>query len=234
MIDVIDLNKPHVCEFCHKPFSKESTLISHVCENKRRWQNQNVSYVRKGFHAYHIFYQSLKPGKILTLPTYQQFSASNYYTAFTKFGSWCEENQIQEFVHFVNWLLKHNIKLDTWCDLNKYHEFLQELINDENPHQALQRSLSTITAWSQDSGNPWNEFFGLAHPNIIVNWTLQGKISPWLIYNCNSALKFLEKCSPEQLNMIQSHAPIRKWKVKFMRMNEHAEIIRQTLEQAQM
>ena len=232
-IEVVDLNKPHNCGFCHKNFSKESTLISHVCENKRRWQTQNLSYVRKGFHAYHIFHQSLKPGQISVLPTYQEFCASNYYTSFTKFGSWCEENQIQEFAQLVLWLLKTNVKLDTWCDLNAYQKFLQELINEEDPHQALQRSLNTIASWSKDSGNPWHQFFLLAHPNIIVNWTLQGKISPWLIYNCNSALEFLGKCSAEQLHMLQSHAPITRWKIKFMRMNSHAETIRQTLAQAQ-
>jgi hypothetical protein len=232
--DVIDLNKPHTCEFCHKSFSKESTLVSHVCENKRRWQNQNTSYVKKGYLAYQLFHQSLTPHKTVVLPTYQQFAASNYYTSFTKFGSWCEENQIQEWQLLVKWLLKNNKKLDLWCDWLAYQQFLQEIVNDEPPQQALKRSLDTIAAWSKDSGNTWTEFFERAHPNIIVNWIIQGKISPWFLYNCHSAVNFLEKCNQEQLNMLQAHAPIRKWKVKFMRMQEDADVIKQTLEQAGM
>jgi hypothetical protein len=231
-IQVIDLNKPHTCEFCKKTFTKETTLVSHVCEPKRRWQNQNVSYVKKALLAYNMFYSSLSPGKSVCKKSYQEFASSNYYSAFVKFGSWCEENQAQEWAQFTQWLLANNIKLDLWCDQIKYREFLDDLIDKEPAVQALSRSLQTITGWSQDTGRDWSKFFETAHPNVVVSWVSQGKISPWLLYNSDSAVKFLERCSQEQLHLIQQTASIKKWKVRFMRMKEDADIIRHTLQEA--
>jgi hypothetical protein len=230
---VIDLNRPHHCEFCHKSFAKESTLISHPCEPRRRHQNQNVSYVRKAHLAWQLFHQSLSPVKKgVPIKSYQEFSASNLYTAFVKFGSWCEEQQIQEFNCFVHWLLKNNVKLDAWCDRIAYDSYLKELVDSESSEQAISRSLTTIHRWALETNHPWQQFFSIAGTNLIVGWVTQGRISPWVLFNCDSAVGFLERCTPEQLMILQNTAPIRKWKIKLMRDQTTADIIKSTLKDA--
>ena len=230
---VIDLNKPHECEFCHKLFAKESTLISHVCEPRRRHQNQKLTYVRKAFLAWQLFHQSLSPSKkAICAKTYQEFASSNLYTAFVKFGSWCEEQQVQEFNCFVHWLLKSNVKLDAWCDRNAYDIYLKDLIDSESSEQAISRSLNTINRWSLETNHPWQQFFIVAGTNLVINWITQGRISPWVLFNCDSAVTFLERCSPEQLGILQETANIRKWKIKLMRDQSAADIIKSTLRDA--
>lgn len=232
-IQVIDLNRPHTCVFCHRSFAKESTLVSHVCEPKRRHQNQNVSYVKKAFLAWQLFHQSLTPSKtVVSNRTYQEFAASNVYTAFVKFGSWCEENHAQEFLSLVHWLLKENIKIDSWCDLNLYNKYLTDLIDTENCDQAVKRSLDTIKRWATDTNHAWTDFFHVVNVNVAVSWIVHGRISPWVLYNCDSAVTFLERCTPEQLAIIQNTASIKKWKVRFLRMKDDADIIRSTLQEA--
>ena len=228
---VIDLNRPHTCEFCNKSFGKESTLATHVCEPKRRHLQQNEPHVRRAHQAFQLFHNSLTPRKFV-IKTYQEFCASNLYGAFVKFGSWSLENQVQEFSRLVEYLLKNNIKIDRWCDLNIYQQYLHELLDTERSDQALQRSLETISAWSRDTGNEWKTFFETCHPNVIVNWIRAGKLSPWLYYNATSALAFLEKCTPEQLELIQETAPSKKWKIRFMRMREDADTIQECLNAA--
>jgi hypothetical protein len=228
----IDLNRPHTCEFCQRSFAKESSLFSHVCEAKRRHQTQNVSYVKKGFLAWKMFYQSNTPTQTVCKKTYQEFSTSSLYAAFVKFGSWCEENQIQEFESLVIYLLANNVKIDYWCDLNTYKVYLQGLILEENSEQAVARTLETIKRWATDSNHPWQQFFLKIHPNIAVGWITQGRISPWVLYNCDSAVGFLERCTPEQLNIIQDFASIRKWKVRFLRNKETADNIKLILQEA--
>jgi hypothetical protein len=192
-----------------------------------------VSYVKLAFRAWQMFYRSMNPrSSINQQPSYQQFSSSATYTAFVKFGSWCEENQIQEFVSLVTWLLKQNVKLDSWCDLNRYQNYLQDLVDNESSEQAVSRSLATLCRWAQDTNQNWNQFFQLVNTNVAVGWIMQGRISPWLLYNCNSAVEFLQRCNPEQLALIQDRAPITKWKVRFLRNREEADSIKQTLEEA--
>ena len=72
------------CQFCKKTFKKEKTLSVHLCEQKRRWINKDSKYVRLGFLAYNRFYEITQGSS--TQKTYEHFSKSNYYTAFTKFG----------------------------------------------------------------------------------------------------------------------------------------------------
>jgi hypothetical protein len=228
---VIDLNRPHHCEFCKQTFAKESTLSTHVCESKRRWQQQNLSYVRKAFWAYKFWYQSLSPHK-LVIKSYQEFASSNLYSAFVKFGAWCEQHQIQEFEALVKWLVAQNRGLPAWCDLNAYEVYLNDLLTTESSEQAVSRSLNTITAWAQETNHSFTQFFELCHPNIVINWIAQGKISAWLLYNSVSAVKFFERCSEEQLQIVQKTAPIKQWRIRFLRTAEQADAIKQTLEQA--
>jgi hypothetical protein len=230
-IGVIDLQKPYTCEFCNKNFARESTLISHVCEQKRRWQNQKYSYVQDAYSAYKQFDKSCHPGRKTLPPTYQEFSRSNFYSAFVKFGNWCQQQQVQEYNQFVSWLLNNNIPLDRWCDIKAYQLFLHHLLTQESSEQALKRSLATIFDWSSTTGQSHTKFFQLAHPSVLLNWILQGKISAWLIYNCESALEFLNKCTPEQLNILNNHAPAHKWKIRFLRHQEECDAIKQTLAQ---
>jgi predicted O-linked N-acetylglucosamine transferase (SPINDLY family) len=229
---VIDLNQPHTCEFCHRSFSKESTLASHVCEQKRRHQNRNASYVKKAFWAYNKFYQQLNPAKRDQPRSYQEFCASQIYNVLIKFGSWCEENMVQEWASLVTWLINQNIKIDQWCELERYQQFLEELLTTESSEQALQRSFDTISKWSENTGRDWTCFFSTCNTNQVTQWIQQGRISAWLLYNCEGAGKFFERCTPEQLSIIQNVAPIRKWKIKFLRLKQEADVIHLTLKES--
>jgi len=227
-IEVIDLNKPYTCEFCHKNFTRESSLATHVCEPKRRHLAQKEPHVRRGHMAFQQFHNSITPNK-MHIKTYQEFCASTLYSAFVKFGSWSLENQVQEFPALVEYMLKNNVKIDRWCDLNLYKEYLNNLLDNEKSEQALKRSLDTISNWARDTGHEWTSFFATCHANIITNWIRDGKISPWLLYNTPGAVNYFERCSPEQLALIQETANIRKWKVRFLRMKQEADSIKECL-----
>ena len=45
------------CRYCEKDFSKESTLAVHLCEPKRRWQQEKETGVQLGLRAYLRFYE---------------------------------------------------------------------------------------------------------------------------------------------------------------------------------
>ena len=33
--------KKHICKYCDRGFVKESTLLAHMCESKRRWEQKD-------------------------------------------------------------------------------------------------------------------------------------------------------------------------------------------------
>lgn len=229
---VIDLNKPHTCEFCKHTFAKEHTLIQHVCEPKRRHQSRDLPDVKQAFVCYQILHACLNPRLKNEPRTYAEFSQSGMYTQLVKFVNWCTEQEAQEINQFVKWLCDHNHMMHAWCDRIKYDQFLKELTQTEPVEQALCRSLKHIQAWHEASGHAIQEFFERAHVSQICRWITQGKISGWLLYNASSAVKFLERCSPEQLQIVQEHVPITFWKVKFLRQSDQAHVVQITLTEA--
>ena len=51
------LTSKYVCEYCKKGYSKESTLLVHMCEPKRRWLQKDEKSVQLGFYTFQRFYK---------------------------------------------------------------------------------------------------------------------------------------------------------------------------------
>lgn len=230
---MINLNKPFTCDHCGKAFARESTLIHHMCEPRRRANAQHEPAVKLALRAYQLWWHSLHPRQ--TIPVnYAQFCQSDLYAAFVRTGAWSLEHQVQQFDAWVAWHTRHMTPVDRWCDGVAYAEYLKDLLQTEPALQALARSLTTAENWSQLSGARWQDLFRKGHPHVLCEWIKQGKISAWMLYNAPSAVEFLHKCTPEQLQIIQTTAPMHLWKIRFLRMSTDSECVRSTLAEAGM
>ena len=96
------------CEYCKKSFQKESTLLAHSCEKKRRWQAKDNQDVLVGFASYDLFYRIEMQSKP---KEYKDFVDSQYYTAFVKFGAYCINTKVIDQEQFTRWLIKNKVKL---------------------------------------------------------------------------------------------------------------------------
>jgi hypothetical protein len=231
----IDLNRPHFCTWCQKAFAKEATLVSHSCEPRRRSEAQYNPDVKLGYASYLLFNEGTAPkNTTLKSKSYQEFCVSRHYTEFVRFGNWLIEQQVQEIETYVRWLLKQKADFKKWSDVLLYNSFLSELLHDETPEMGLQRSLRTVQKWTEEQDLPMQDFWIKVNPNLATRWISQGKISPWMLYNCNSAVEFFERCNPEQLYLIQTVAPVKKWKVRLLRYKQQADLIKSVLTEAGM
>ena len=111
-----------VCRYCKKSFVKETTLIAHMCEPKRRYQQEKETGVQLGLKAYLRFYE-ISQGSAKT-KNYDDFVGSPYYTAFVKFGRHLVGVRCVNTASFTDWLLKNNKKIDHWCKEALYLECL--------------------------------------------------------------------------------------------------------------
>ena len=101
------------CKYCGKKFTKESTLSVHLCEPKRRYQQQDERFVQLAFRAYQYFYKSTMP-QTQRDRTYDDFAKSKYYTAFTKFGRYLYDVHVDDPSKYIDYLLKNMVKIDRW------------------------------------------------------------------------------------------------------------------------
>ena len=175
------------CRYCEKSYSKESTLAAHLCEQKRRHQQQNDIGVQLGLRAYLRFYEITQGSA--KLKTYEDFSTSPYYSAFVKFGKYLVSIRCVNTASFTDWLLKNNKKLDHWCKDSLYTEWLYTYLQKEAPQDALERALKEMQDYTDSHGdlkNGFRDYFRYANSNKICYHIVSGRISPWIILDRKS------------------------------------------------
>jgi hypothetical protein len=220
----------YTCKHCDKSFSKESTLSVHVCEPKRRAQQQSDPAVQIGFKAYLRFYETTQGSA--KLKTYEEFSKSPYYTAFVKFGRHVKAIRALGIAQFIDWLLKNNKKLDQWCKDAYYVEFMSGLIKAEQASDALTRFLETAQEIADANNIELKDIFRSGPRNTLCYEITQGRISAWVLYNTNSGLEFLENLNPEQEGLIIPFIDPDFWGKKFRDYMVDAEWIKHILTEA--
>lgn len=204
-----------VCLYCKKSFRKESTLAAHLCEQKRRWQQEKDIAVQMGLQAYLRFYEITQGSA--QHKTYDDFASSPYYRAFVKFGRHCQGIRCVNFRSFTEWLLKNNKKLDHWCHDSFYHEWLLGYIKKESVQDALERSFKEMQKYADEHPDlaSFAHYFRYANTNRVCHHISNGRISPWLVFNCDSGVEFLENLHEEQLNIIMPWIDPEYWERKF-------------------
>ena len=221
------------CKHCGKAFAKESTLISHICEQKRRFQQQTETGVQLGFKAYLRFYE-VTQGSAKT-KTYEDFSSSSYYLAFVKFGRHLVGIRAVNPLTFIDWLLKNNKKLDYWTKDTFYSEWLMEYMKKEAPQDAMERALKEMTNYAEEHPelrNGFSDYFRYANSNRVCYHISTGRVSPWVVYNCTSGVEFLDALTEEQVEMILPAIDPEFWQRKFKDYADDAKWVKNVMEAA--
>lgn len=225
----ISSDKPFVCEYCNTGFTKEKTLVNHVCESKRRHLQKSDKQVLLGFYAFQRFYKTSTGAK--TEKTYEDFAKSTFYNAFVKFGSYLNNVKPLYTEKYIDWVIKSGIRIDNWCKDENYEKYVKELILKEDALTALERSVKTMEEWAIENNTVWNHYFRYVSTNRAVWHIKDGKVSPWLILNCNSGKEMLAKFSDEQLNMIYHVLAPEHWSIKFKRHSADIELIKEIIKE---
>ena len=202
----------YTCKYCNQSFTKENTLMVHMCIPKKRHLEQNETGVRFGLAAYLQFFEMTQGSA--KKKTFEDFAKSPYYSAFVKFGWYCVQTRVIAVPHFTAWLLKNNKKLDRWCSDKLYEEFLIQYLRTENVMDALDRALEYGTQWEEETGKPAKDCIRYGSHMRTTDYITRGKISPWVLYNCESGQQFLEDISKEQQEIIWPYIDPAVWMKK--------------------
>lgn len=211
-------NQNYKCRYCNKEFRKESSLSAHLCEQKRRWQQESETGVQFGLRAYLQFYETTQGSA--RLKSYSDFVVSSYYSAFVRFGRYMVDIRCINSTSFTNWLLKNNKKLDFWCKDSFYEEWLNEYLKKEAVQDALERGLRTMEDYANGNSDlaSFSHYFRYGNPNRICYHITTGRISPWIVFNCNSGITFLSSIDEVLLATILPWIDPDYWDRKF---NDH-------------
>ena len=219
-------SKPYICQYCGHGYTKESTLVTHVCEQKRRHLQKDDKAVRIGFDAFNRFFkmsQNAKGDK-----TYAEFAKSPYYNAFVKFGSYVSNVNPLYPDHYIDWVIRSGVKLDHWCRDALYEKYALELIHTEPADVALDRTIKHMVAWAKEQPEEvhWVEYFSKVSSSRAMFDIKDGKISPWLLLNSKDGKELLARMDDTQLNAIANVINPEIWIKKFKKNREDMDIVK--------
>jgi ribosomal protein L37AE/L43A len=223
-IKMTSVDKPYVCQYCGSAYVKESTLAVHMCEQKRRHLAKSEKHVQLGYQTYVRFFQLSQ--KIKNIKTYEEFAKSQYYNAFVKFGSFLSNVNPLYLDRYIDYVVTSGVKLDHWCREEMYYAYVLDLIKKEPAEVALQRTISTMMAWADTNTSQWNHYFKYVSLNRAVYDIKDGKISPWLVLNCDTGRAMLGKLNDEQLGIIFNVMDPTHWARRFKTYPADMELVK--------
>ena len=209
-------SQTYKCRYCEKSFRKESSLAVHLCEQKRRFQQEKEVPVQLGLKAYLRFYEITQGSA--KLKSYEDFARSPYYNAFVKWGRHMVGIRGINPTAFLEWLLKNNKKIDYWCKDEFYVTYLHEYLRREAVQDALERALKEMQDYADDHlelKNGFSDYFRYGNSNRVVHHIATGRVSPWVVFNCTSGVEFLDTLGEEQIGMIIPWIDPTFWNKKF-------------------
>ena len=202
----------------------------HVCEQKKRWQEQSERGVQLGLQGYLKFYEYTQGSA--KLKSWTDFATSPYYRAFVKWGRYCVDVRVIQPERFLEWLLKNNKKIDNWCSDRLYTEYLVTHVQKETVNDALARAIEYSLDWSEKTGSPSHDCLRYGSANATCYAVTTGRISAWVIYNSESGQKFLAELNAEQVAMIWPYIDSDIWQKKFADYPGDQEYAKEILTQA--
>jgi hypothetical protein len=218
------------CDFCGRTFLRETTISKHICEYKQRHLNKDLPGNRIGFQAYIQFYN--KNTNTKKTRTYQEFIKSAYYIAFVKFGMYCVEANVLNVSRYVDYLLKNQIKIDSWNTDSNYTKFLIHYLRDEDHLDAISRTVEAIAELAETNNIQIKDVLRYCNANRICYLISIGKISPWVLYQSDSGKKFLDGLDETQVKIIIDYINPEQWAIKFKRFSDKVKEVKELLSAA--
>ena len=228
MIALVD--QPYKCVHCSKSFMQERTLVSHMCERKRRALQKDEKRVQAGFMAFNRFWELTQNAK--KPKTYDNFADSSYYNAFVKFGSFMVNTAPIYPERFIEFVIRSGVKLDHWCRDELYEKYISELIKIEPADGAIQRTITTMMEWAEKNNSAWEHYFAYVNLNRATHDIKEGLVSPWILLNTKSGKDMLRRMNDEQLAIVGPVIDPQYWMRRFKSLPADIELIKDVIKEA--
>jgi hypothetical protein len=103
---------------------------------------------------------------------------------------------------------------------------LVNYIKREPADRAVERSIETMSRWSNDAGHDFNCYFSSVSSNQIVSDIVNGRISPWLVYQSRTGKEFLTTATEEQMQLMIPFIDPNWWTSRFSNLPEDVEFVK--------
>jgi len=133
---------------------------------------------------------------------------------------------------FIDYVVKSGVKLDHWCREELYEKYVINLVHTESVETALERSIKHMEDWAKENNSLWNHYFLYVSSNRASYDIKDGKVSPWLVLNCQSGKKMLANFRDDQLSSISNIVDPTVWVKKFKTQKFDLDLVKRIAQEA--
>lgn len=207
------------CSFCSLKFSRESTLVAHICPKKKRYVERDQPERRIAFNAYCRFYELTQP-QAKKVRTIENFIESSLYTDFYKFGRFIYLLNPINPSDYVDFVINSTAPISDWITDKVYNLYLEDFMKREPVRSAIERSLNTMGSWCDENSVEITDFYASVPPGQLTYFLKSGKISPWMLYATDAGLSALSRINDEQMSVVIGIVSPDFWQKKLLRSLE--------------
>lgn len=220
---IVEKRSDFICKFCNNSFSSEKTLIIHLCEQKRRFNQKDTVFARFGLEAYIAIQKKLNKEPQVTE---EEFRKSKLYLACVRWGHYVVAVRCSSPEKYLDWLLNLNIPIDNWNKDEIYNCWIQNYIFIENPWDAFEKSFKYITVWANELHKKFFNYFKEAGNARILTDIQRGNISGWIIFCSESGQYWINQLEASDLELIWNWINPGRWTIKLEQYKKEADEIK--------
>lgn len=192
MVDItqISIKGKWICEFCNKPFTRESAFLKHKCKQMERYEEMRTPMGQLAFSCYKKWLKTLGRPE----GTADQFINSSFFTQMIKFAMLSVELKFQ-VDDYISYCCKKNYTPAMWCYQDVISAFLLRS-GDKNIINEVLSSISLLLDICEEQDITIDELiFDIMTTKELYSLCKQGQISPWLFFNSAKLKNKIKECN---------------------------------------
>jgi hypothetical protein len=219
------------CRYCQKDFARETTLASHLCENKRRMLAVNDKQNRIAYQSWLLF-RRLTISNVKHDKPYEDFIANRYFTGFMKLAKHIIDLGIEDPEGFVKFIVMNSVPMHKWHEAVVYESYVKDRTKKETVERAVERSVLNMKAWSERTGQAWEEYFQRVNAPDAVQDIRMGRISPWCTFATDQGSRLIDRLEPGQIQQLIEYIEPQSWRARVMRQRQDAQWVQHVFNEA--
>lgn len=219
------------CRYCQKEFVRESTLASHLCENKRRMLAKDEKQNRIAYQSWLLF-RRLTIANVKNDKSYEDFISNKFFTGFMKLAKHIIDLSLDDPENFVRFIIMNSVPMHNWQTAVVYETYVKDRTKKETVERAVERSVLNMKAWAEKTGNSWEEYFTKVSTPEAVQDIRMGRISPWCTFATDQGSRLIDRFEPGQVQQLIDYMEPQSWRAKVMRQRQDAEWVQHVFNEA--
>ncbi len=165
-----------ICEYCHKPFSRETALINHKCKQMERYDKIKTPEGQVALRAYQSWLKFQKR----PVPDVSTFANSATFIHFIKFGAWCVKARV-DLDKYVRFMVKRGFNPSMWIREDVITSYLVETDKDYFQEE-LMECINIMFDLADNFDVDVSDLHNTLTIDEIILLLKTGRLSPWVVF----------------------------------------------------